>query len=66
MNKSKIVSTYFMRIYLIKDQPTTIGDSVYDAELITTTLNEFPSSRDAFVQGICARRKLPKFDKLWT
>ena len=36
-----------------------------DVELVTTTLNGFPPSWDAFVQGICTRRKLPKFDKLW-
>jgi hypothetical protein len=39
---------------------------VDDAELVTTTLNGFPSSWDPFVQGICARNKLPKFDKLWS
>jgi hypothetical protein len=39
---------------------------VDDAELVTTTINGLPSSWDAFVQGICARRKLPKFDKLRT
>jgi hypothetical protein len=33
---------------------------------VTTTLNGFPSSWDPFVQGICARSKLPKFDMLWT
>ena len=55
-----------MRISQIKDQPTTIGDSVDDAELVTTTLIGFPSSWDAFVQGIFARRNLPKFDKLWS
>jgi hypothetical protein len=54
-----------MRILQIKDQLAAIGDSVDDAELVTTTLNGFPSSWDAFVQGICARSKLPKFDKLW-
>jgi hypothetical protein len=32
---------------------------------VTATLNGFPSSWDAFVQGICVRRKLPKFYKLW-
>ena len=37
-----------------------------DAELVTTNLNGFASSWDAFVQGKCARRKLPKFDQLWT
>jgi hypothetical protein len=66
MNKSEIVSNYFMRILQIKDQLAAIGDSVDDAELVTTTLNGFPSSWDPFVQGICARSKLPKFDKLWT
>ena len=65
MNKSDTVSTYFMKISQIKDQLAVIGDSVDDVELMTTTLNGFPSSWDAFVQGICARRKLPKFDKLW-
>jgi hypothetical protein len=39
---------------------------VDDTELVTTTLNGFPSSWDPFVQGICARSKLPKFDKLWS
>jgi hypothetical protein len=39
---------------------------VDDAELVTTTLSGFPSSWNPFVQGICARSKLPKFDKLWS
>jgi hypothetical protein len=33
---------------------------------VTTILNGFTSSWDTFVQGICARKKLSKFDKLWT
>jgi hypothetical protein len=66
MNKSETDSNYFMRISQIKDQLAAIGDSMDDAELVTTTLNGFPSSWDPFVQGICARSKLPKFDKLWT
>jgi hypothetical protein len=66
MNKSETVSNYFKRILQMKDQVAAIGDSVDDAELVTTTLNVFPSSWDPFVQGICARGKLSKFDKLWT
>jgi hypothetical protein len=54
-----------MRTSQIKDQLAAIGDLVDDAELVTTTLNGFPFSWDLFVQGICARSKLPKFDKLW-
>jgi hypothetical protein len=65
MNKSDTVSTYFMRISQIKDHLAIIGDSLDDAELVNTTLNGFPSSWSAFVQGIYARNKLPKFDKIW-
>jgi hypothetical protein len=54
-----------MRISQIKDQLVSIGDPVEDTELVTTTLNGFPSSWDPFVQGICARSKFPKFNKLW-
>jgi hypothetical protein len=32
---------------------------------MNNTLNGFPSSWDPFVQGICARRKFPKFNKIW-
>jgi hypothetical protein len=32
---------------------------------VTTTFNGFPSSWDPFIQGICTRRKFPKFNKLW-
>jgi hypothetical protein len=55
-----------MKISQIKDQLEAIGDSVDNADIVTTTLNRFPSSWDPFSQGICARIKLPKFDKLWT
>jgi hypothetical protein len=65
MNKSKMIANFFTRISQIKDQLATIGDLVEDVELVTTTLNGFPPSWDPFVQGIFARRKLPKFDKLW-
>jgi hypothetical protein len=66
MNKSETVSDYFMRISQIKDHLKTIGDYVDDVEILTTTLNRFPSSWDPFLQGICARSKFPNFDKLWT
>jgi hypothetical protein len=62
---SKTVANYFRRILQIKDQLATIGDPIEYVELLTTTLNGFPSSWDPFVQVICARSKLPKFNKLW-
>jgi hypothetical protein len=33
--------------------------------MVMTTLNGLPRSCDAFIQGICSRRKLPKFNRLW-
>jgi hypothetical protein len=65
MNKSETIANFFTRISQIKDQLAALGDPVEDVELVTTMLNGFSPSWDPFVQGICARRKLPKFDKLW-
>ena len=36
-----------------------------NAEIVTTTLNGLPRSWDSFIQGICARRKLVTFSRLW-
>jgi hypothetical protein len=49
----------------IKEQIKAIGDTVNGEEMVMTTLNDLPSSWDAFIQGICSRRKLPKFSRLW-
>ena len=66
MDKSKTVFGYFTRASQIKDQLEAIGDPVEEKEHMLTTLNGFPSSWDVFVQGICTRKKLPKFDRIWT
>jgi hypothetical protein len=49
----------------IKEQIEAIGDTMNGEEMVMTTLNGFPSSWDAFLQGICSRRKLSKFSRLW-
>ena len=54
-----------MRVYQIRDQLAAIGDVISDKELVTTTLNGFPTFWIPFIQGVCARRKLHKFDNLW-
>ena len=33
--------------------------------MVMTTLNGLPRSWDAFIQGICSRKKLPKFSRIW-
>jgi len=59
MNKSETTGNYFMRISKIKDQLASIGDPIEDVELVTTTLNGFPSSWDPFVQGFAPEANCP-------
>jgi hypothetical protein len=65
MDNSEFVTSYLMRVSQIRDQLAAIGDVISDKELVTTTLNGFPTFWIPFVQGVCARSKLPKFDMLW-
>jgi hypothetical protein len=64
MENSESVSSYLMRVSHIRDQLATIGYVISEKDLVTTTLNGFPTFWIPFVR-VCARRKLPKFDKLW-
>lgn len=54
MGKSDTIATYFMKISQIKNQLIAINEIIDDSELVTITLNGFPSAWDAFVKGICA------------
>jgi hypothetical protein len=65
MDNSESITSYLMRVSQIRDQLAAIGDVISDKELVTTTLNGFPTFWIPFVQEVCARSKLPKFDKLW-
>jgi hypothetical protein len=65
MENSEFVTSYLMRVSQIRDQLAAIGDVISDKELVTTTINGFPTFWIPFVQGVCPRSKLPKFDKLW-
>ena len=38
---------------------------VEEVEIVMTTLNGLPRDWEAFIRGICSRRKLTKFRKLW-
>jgi hypothetical protein len=65
MENSESVTSYLMRVSQIRYQLATIRDVISDKELVTTTLNRFPTFWIPFVQGVCAKSKLLKFDKLW-
>jgi hypothetical protein len=64
MSSSDTVASYIMRITQIRDQLVAIGEAVDDTALVNVALNGFPGSWEPFVQGICAREKLPPFDRL--
>jgi hypothetical protein len=49
----------------IKEQLESIGDTIKEAELVMTTLNGLPRSWESFIQGICSRRRIPRFSRLW-
>ena len=59
------MQSYFSRVYQIKEQLEAIGDMVEEEEVVMTTLNSPPGEWDSFIRGICARRNLTKFIKLW-
>jgi len=65
MQNSETIHSYFSRVNKIKEQIEAIGDKVNGEEMVMTTLNGHPRSWDAFIQGICSRRKIPKFSRLW-
>ena len=58
------MQSYFTRIAQIKYQLEAISDMVEEAEVVMTTLNGLPRDWEAFIRGICSRRKLTKFQKL--
>ena len=42
-----------------------VEEDAENGEVVMTTLNGLPKSWDSFIQGICARRKLITFSRLW-
>jgi hypothetical protein len=65
MSRSDNVTSYFMRITQTHDQLAAIGEKVDDVELVNVALNGFTKSWEPFVKGVCAREKLPNWERLW-
>ena len=65
MQKEETMQLYFSRVSQIKEQLESIGDMVEEYEVVMTTLNGLPREWDSFIRGICARKKITKFSKLW-
>ena len=59
------IQSYFTRVSQIKEQLEAVDEEVENVEIVMTTLNGLPRSWDSFIQGIYARNKLVKFNRLW-
>ena len=65
IQNAETMQPYFTRVSQIKEQIEAVDEEVENAEIVMTTLNGLPRSWDSFIQGICARRKLVNFSRLW-
>lgn len=64
MQSSETIQNHFTRVSQIKEQLEAIEDKVEDAEVVMATLNGLLRAWEAFIQGICSRRKMKKFSRL--
>jgi len=65
MLNGETIQSYFSKVSQIKEQLEAVDEVVDNGEVVMTTLNGLPRSWDSFIQGICARKKLISFSKLW-
>ena len=55
-----------MKLSQLRGQFISIGETIYDGELVSLYLNGIPTSWEHFIQGFCAQDELPSIDRLWT
>ena len=65
IQNSDTMQPYFTRVFQIKEELEAVEENVEETKIIMTTFNGIPISWDSFIQGICARKKLITFNKLW-
>ena len=65
MQKSKTIHSYFTRVSQINGQIEATGDKVESTELVMTIVNVLPRSWDPCIKGLCSRKKLPIFSRVW-
>ena len=65
IENEETIQSYFTRVSQIKEQLEAVDEEVENAKIMMTTLNGLPRSWDSFIQGICTRKNLVKFSRLW-
>jgi hypothetical protein len=65
MSRFDNVTRYFMRITQVRDQIATIVEKTKDVDIVNVELNGLPKSWEPFFKGVCARGKLPDWQRIW-
>ena len=65
IQNEETIQSYFTGVSQIKEQLESVDEEVENVEIVMTKLNGLPRSWDSFIQGLCARKKLIKFSRLW-
>ena len=65
IQNSETMQSHFTRVAQIKEQLKAVKEIVEVGEIVMTTLNGIQRSWDSFIQGICAKKKLITFSRLW-
>ena len=65
IQNAETIQSYFTRVSQIKEQLEVVDEEVENAKIVMTTLNGLLRTWDSFIQGICSRKKLVNFIRLW-
>ena len=65
ISNAETIQYYFTIFSQIKEQLEGVDEELENEEIVMTTLNGLPRTWDSFIQGICAKKKLVKFSRLW-
>ena len=65
IQNSDTMLSHFIRVAQIKELLEEIEENVEEGDIVMTTFNGLPRSWDSFIQGLCAKRRLISFNRLW-
>jgi hypothetical protein len=66
MNDDDSTTSYFVRIFQLRDQLQAIEDIISEKELVNIVLNGLPKTWDAFAASMNTRKEYPTFEEIWT
>ena len=65
MRKGESIQDYLTRVSQIKENISTIGDTLNEDGLVMNSLNGLARPWDPFIQTLCAIKESMKFDIVW-